>query len=393
MTIRATRFLALFLFLALMSWAAPARAYVWMIRHGYSGCAVCHEDPSGGGLLNDFGLQEAADSLRSHYGSDPPAVQRFFGLPTPAWLLLGGSFRAMDLETKTDGAPYANSLILMQADLRAGIDVHHWHAAASLGFLANGGSPAAIATSQGGPSLVAREYWAGYGFLDDTLLVRAGRINVPYGLRVIEHTFYVREATRVDINDTQQVGVAVAYRRGAFHGELMGIAGNYQISPDAYRERGYAGYLEWSPASGYAVGVNSLVTYAARDVYLQVANLRQAHGLTGRASPGNRWSCWARSTTSHSLRRGSDAGTVLRGCCRPTSSPGRACTSWARARPIILVSRGRRPRGASGAALTGFSYSHADARFDYRHGEDTFTFGATALTKNDAYMIQLHVFL
>jgi hypothetical protein len=40
-----------------------------MIRHGFSGCAQCHLDPSGGGLLNDFGLGAASDLLRSHYGS------------------------------------------------------------------------------------------------------------------------------------------------------------------------------------------------------------------------------------------------------------------------------------------------------------------------------------
>src|SRR4029077_8089343 len=100
---------------------------------------------------------------------------------------------------------------------------------------------AAIASARGGPSLVAREYWVGYDFLDNTLLLRGGRINLPYGLRVIEHTFYVRMATRVDLNDTQQVGVAAAYRRGPFRGELMGIAGHYQGSPDAHRGARCAG--------------------------------------------------------------------------------------------------------------------------------------------------------
>ena len=378
-----------------MSWAAPARAYVWMIRHGYSGCAVCHEDPSGGGLLNDFGLQEAADSLRSHYGSDPPAVQRFFGLPTPAWLLLGGSFRAMDLEMKTDGAPYANSLILMQADLRAGDRrPSPWHRCRQVwDSSTNGGSPAAIVTSQGGPSVVAREYWVGYGFLDDTLLVRAGRINVPYGLRVIEHTFYVREATRVDINDTQQVGVAVAYRRGPFRGELMGIAGNYQISPDAYRERGYAGYLEWSPASGYAVGVNSLVTYAARDVYLQVANLRQAHGLTARASPWEPLVLLGEIDYVPQSPSGLGRWDGFAGMLQADVEP------WQGLHFMVTgeVYNSGEPQTPTSWGVWGgvawFFLSHADVRFDYRHGEDTFAFGATTLTKNDAYMIQLHIFL
>ena len=280
----------------------------------------------------------------------------------------------------------------MQADLRAGIDVHHWHAAASLGLLTNGGSPAAIVTSQGGPSVVAREYWVGYGFLDDTLLVRAGRINVPYGLRVIEHTFYVREATRVDINDTQQVGVAVAYRRGPFRAELMGIAGNYQISPDAYRERGYAGYLEWSPAVGYAVGVNSLVTYAARDVYLQVANLRQAHGLTARASPWEPLVLLGEIDYVPQSPAGLGRWDGFAGMLQADVEPWQGLHFMATGE-VYTRGRRRRPRGRLGRRCLVLFLSHADVRFDYRHGEDTFAFGATTLTKNDAYMIQLHIFL
>jgi len=74
---------------ALLAFAPrSAHAYTWMIRHGFSGCAACHVDPSGGGLLNEFGLGEAADLLRSHYGSEPPDVQPFFGWWTnPSWLL------------------------------------------------------------------------------------------------------------------------------------------------------------------------------------------------------------------------------------------------------------------------------------------------------------------
>src|SRR4029079_2365277 len=104
------------------------------IARGHGACASCHFDPSGGGLLNEFGRAEASDSLRSHYGSDPPAVQPFFGVvKNPDWLLTGGSLRGLSLFMKTDGAPQMNSLILMQADLRAGIEAGSWRAAASLG--------------------------------------------------------------------------------------------------------------------------------------------------------------------------------------------------------------------------------------------------------------------
>jgi hypothetical protein len=65
----------------------------------------------------------------------------------------------------------------------------------------------------------------------------------------------------------------------------MGIAGNYQVNPDAYRERGYSAYVEWSPASGYAVGLSSLLTSALLDTRAKMTLIRAAHGAFARLSP------------------------------------------------------------------------------------------------------------
>jgi hypothetical protein len=59
----------------------------------------------------------------------------------------------------------------------------------------------------------------------------------------------------------------------------MAIAGNYQVSPDAYRERGYSGYLEVMVAPSVALGASSLVTRADRGLSTGVPTLRQAHGV------------------------------------------------------------------------------------------------------------------
>lgn len=107
-----------------------------------------------------------------------------------------------------------------------------------------------------------RRHWLGYAFADDAVLVRAGRMNVPFGVRSIEHTMFVRVATRTDLNETQQYGVAVAYTGELLRGEVMGILGNCQLSPDAYRERGYSAHLELAPLPRAALGVSSLVTHA-----------------------------------------------------------------------------------------------------------------------------------
>ena len=54
----------------ILCWAADARAYSWMMRHGYGGCINCHADPSGGELLTPYGYAQGDLLLRMHYGSD-----------------------------------------------------------------------------------------------------------------------------------------------------------------------------------------------------------------------------------------------------------------------------------------------------------------------------------
>ena len=283
-------FVAAAVMLVALCAARRAEAYTWMIRYGEARCVSCHIDPSGGGLLTAFGRDEGADLLRTvafTANEDQDLLERrgkflWGAFNTPDWLLLGGAFRPAVLYTRgSEGGQTSSSAtgILMQADLRAGIRVGGWRASASIGVVSNS-SYASIAGN-----LISREQWIGYAFDSDTYTIRAGRINLPYGLRIIEHNLWVRATTRTDINDQQQDGVAFAFDNRRVRAEVMGILGNYQISPDAYRERGYSAYAEVMLAPAYALGVSSLVTHAEKDIVLGVPNTRQAHGLFARATP------------------------------------------------------------------------------------------------------------
>jgi hypothetical protein len=269
--------------------ARRAEAYTWMIREGESRCVSCHVDPSGGGLLTAFGREQGADVLRTRFSGkdDEEAIARsgkfFWGaFDTPDWLLLGGSFRPAMLITRASADGQTNTSrtgIIMQADLRAGIRAGGWRASATVGAISNN-SYASIAGN-----VVSREHWVGYAFDSDTYTVRAGRMNLPYGLRIIEHNLWVRASTRTDINDQQQHGAAFTFDNRRVRAEVMAILGNYQISPDAYRERGYSAYAEVLLAPAVAIGASSLITHAAKDIVLAVPNTRQAHGLFARAVP------------------------------------------------------------------------------------------------------------
>jgi hypothetical protein len=278
--------------LGLLLWAKPAAAYPWMIRHEYSGCGMCHADPSGGGVLTAYGRAQGDLLMRIHYDNkvpeEPDKTAGFLwgAWEPPEWLLLGGDFRDAILVNFVKGAPQQQPArpIEMQTDLRVVIRPSIFRAGGSIGYVYKGGQGAALVLS-GDHALVSREHWVGVGLKDDAILLRAGRMNLPFGIRNIDHTLWVRSETRTDINKQQQHGVSFAYSGDSFRTEVMALLGNYQIHPDAYRERGAAGYFEYTLAPRYAVGVSGLFTTALADINTGITTKRGSAGVFGRFAP------------------------------------------------------------------------------------------------------------
>lgn len=271
---------------ALAGAPAPALAYPWTIKDGYAHCASCHVDPSGGGTLTDYGRAQAEILVRTHFGpaavEDPGKMAEFaFGvLPLPAPL-------SLQVDTRGIVIPQPGNVraILMQADLRGAVEAGPVVASASIGAVSEGGEAAWLTSNTAsGWNLVSRECWAGVRPLKG-LLLRAGRMNLPFGLRTEDHLLFVRSATRTDLNDQQQVGAAASYTGKQVRAEVMGIAGNLQVRPDSFRERGYSAYATFSVSKRVEVGASSMVTAAETDVETLAPRTRQAHGLFTRASP------------------------------------------------------------------------------------------------------------
>src|SRR5580692_1501454 len=147
---RAVRLLSWASFVAvLLLWSRPASAYPWMIRHQYQGCVPCHADPSGAGLLTEYGRAMGENVLRSRYGSkapdEPAPYSRFlFGVPTPDWLLLGASLRDGVQIMKNPGSPATAKVLEMETDLKAQVTVSRFRAYGSLGWMYQGAQPAQI---------------------------------------------------------------------------------------------------------------------------------------------------------------------------------------------------------------------------------------------------------
>jgi hypothetical protein len=281
------------LLLAILSWAPRASAYTWMIRHDYTGCAPCHTDPSGGaGALTPYGRAQSDLLLRMHYGAssedaEPDSTSGFlWGLvPLPEQLRLGGDFREAYFSNQVENAPLQQELITMRADVYGDVKVGRFRAAGSLGFAPQGDLAASLTTNPSN-NLISREHWIGVELDDDgAWLLRAGRIALPYGIRMIEHTLWARSLTRTDLDATQQYGASLYFSKDKLRGELMGIAGNFEISPDEFRERGYSGYVEYAPVNHLALGASSLFHRATRDIIYGVTDYFYANGGFVRWAP------------------------------------------------------------------------------------------------------------
>jgi len=206
-----------------------------------------------------------------------------FGLvPTPDWLALGGDVRYALLRVKVPGSAVLRRSILMQADLEATATTGRFIASVTAGYAHEGALYASL-TRGSRDNLVSRQYWLGYYLGESSSqLLRVGRMNLPFGIRVIEHTLWARAQTATNIDDQQQFGAALAWASGAWRGEVMAIAGNLQLRPDAYRERGYSTYVEAAVAPGLALGASSLITHRDRDLTTLKETWRQAHGVSAR---------------------------------------------------------------------------------------------------------------
>lgn len=201
----------------------------------------------------------------------------------PDWLLLGGSYRHMNLyRPGLEGSKFRT--FPMMADLYGQVQFGGFRAEASIGAArVDVGSPYARASQVTGAqgkdwNLLSRTHWIGYDVTPE-ITVRGGRMNLPFGVRIPEHTMWVRQNTRTDRESSQQHGVAVSYNGDKIRGEAMIILGNYQVNPDKYRERGYSLFAEYMVGAQTGLGISSLVTTAKQDrVQLDRDVLRQVHG-------------------------------------------------------------------------------------------------------------------
>jgi len=227
-----------FLLLALSPGAV--RAYPQYIGKGYTNCVTCHYNPTGGGLLNSYG-----------HAAEQAAVPDL--IPSQAIEALRATVAKPDV-TGLD----ANGNTALQADV--GLDArllflsgYQTTANSTILIIPMLAEPAALAAygpvlvyasvtpRRTGPqridySVFSREHWLMYR-ISDSAAARVGRLVLPFGLRVPDHTTYTREDLGFDKFD-QSYAAEVDWYPSDWLVAVAGYAGDLLGDPKQLQERG-----------------------------------------------------------------------------------------------------------------------------------------------------------
>ena len=169
--------------IALLLCGRIADAYPqFQLSQGVDRCTACHFSPAGGGLLNDYGRNEAGETISR--GGDGRFLHGVW--EPPAWLRLGVDLRGAAAAKAQAGA--RDVLVFpMQADayVRAGGEAFSVNL--TLGVRGGARDPQPPFVER----LASREHYVMYERPSGTY-VRAGRFFPVFGIRSQDHTAFVR---------------------------------------------------------------------------------------------------------------------------------------------------------------------------------------------------------
>ncbi|HEU4584001.1 MAG TPA: hypothetical protein VFS67_37345 [Polyangiaceae bacterium] len=208
--------------------ARPAQAYPQFVFKGYGDCNSCHHSPTGGGLPNRWGL----DSLTPSFGGslDWGNQDLTYHPAEPASLKvdLGADLRLMPL-LSVDADAAAPAFIPMLTELGGALALGRWMAYGTVtGRKLYGDGPPFAAFS--------REHWL--KFQPSTGLdLRVGRMVLPFGTRIPDHTQYTREDFEQDKYD-QSYGVELDLHARGWSLSVNAFAGDLTHRPTERQERG-----------------------------------------------------------------------------------------------------------------------------------------------------------
>ena len=182
--------------LVLLSSAREARAYPqFQFSSGTTRCGQCHYSPSGGTLISSWGRDEAGDTIS--LGGDGSFLHGLWA--PPSWLALGADLRVAALRNDVGGADSPEvAAFPMQADVytRLAYDAISLNVTVGARGVVRPPDPSLGGrTSDVMSRMMSREHYLMWRPSATGPYARIGRFAAPYGLRFVEHIFFVRSVT------------------------------------------------------------------------------------------------------------------------------------------------------------------------------------------------------
>lgn len=179
---------------AIVGTSAPAAAYPYFrTTSGTDTCGACHVAPSGGGPLTAWGRDETGETLAR--GGDGAFLHGLVALPS--WLDVGGDLRLAALINDVGNVNGAEAAVFpMQAQLAVHVEGGAWHVVADAGLLgavrADAIAVEGLGPAPAAPWLVSSAHYVMWRPDERGAYARAGKFATPFGLRLADHTAYVR---------------------------------------------------------------------------------------------------------------------------------------------------------------------------------------------------------
>ncbi len=220
--------------------AAPACAEPYLaVQQGFK-CASCHVSPTGGGMRNAAGNVFAQNVLPARTldtGGDPwtGSVNRF--------IQLGGNVRATWSASDIPNQPQTNEFDL-------------WEARAYLNIEAIPGRLSLYVDQLLGPGDATNlEAYARYWSADRSWFIRAGRMYLPFGLRLEDDGAFVRTVTGINMF-TPDTGVEVGWEASTWSAQLAVSNGSADESESGKQVTGQVAYIDPRWRLGFASSFN-----------------------------------------------------------------------------------------------------------------------------------------
>lgn len=231
--------------IATLFWESPAVAFPELVRHNYANCTACHVNPSGGGVLTQYG-RGLSSAVLSTWGEEKEGMFAYGIMKPPDWLELGGDLRLLNISQQTAPTSSARTrMVLMQADVEAAITYKIFTAVGTAGI-----QDAALYPDN---RFISRRHY-GLFYFSDELSLRAGRFLQAYGINIADHPSVTRRDLGLD-QGQETYNVELAWLGEKWNAYTTGIFSRPDIAEEI-REKGVSTSLSYFFLDRFRVGAN-----------------------------------------------------------------------------------------------------------------------------------------